>query len=103
MDSLLVLPVVSEKAMAANENNNSYAFMVPKAAHKAAIAKAVAGKFGVKVERVNTTIIKGKPKQMSVQRGRRRVSGHRSDFKKAYVVLAKGETIKLFEDKTEKK
>ncbi len=103
MDSLLALPVISEKAMAIVAANNCYAFLVPKSAGKTAIARAVATKFGVKVTRVNTTIIKGKPKQMSVQRGRRRLSGSRSDFKKAYVVLAKGETIKLFEDKGEKK
>ena len=102
MDNLLALPVISEKAMAEAEARNTYAFLVPKGASKLAIGRAVAAKFGVKVARVNTTIIKGKPKQAAVQRGSRRVPGRRSDFKKAYVKLAKGETIKLFDSKEKK-
>ena len=103
MADLLVLPVISEKAMGGVEANNVYAFVVPKTASKLAIGRAVAAKFGVKVAKVNTAIVKGKPKQVPVQRGRRRISGRRSDFKKAYVRLAAGESIKLFADKAEKK
>src|SRR5688572_27754123 len=103
MSNLQVLPVISEKAMALAGNDNAYAFLVAKTASKTAIAQAVASKFNVKVLAVNTVVVKGKPKQMLVQRGRRRISGHRSDVKKAYVKLAEGQSIKLFEDKEEKK
>ncbi len=98
MTTVNLLPVVSEKAMAATENQHTYVFWVPKRSSKLAIARAVKDQFKVKVQTVNTAVTKGKPKQTPVQRGRLRISGRRSDLKKAYVKLAEGEMIKLFEE-----
>ncbi len=99
MKSLMLLkPVISEKAMTQAENGQVYLFYVPKLATKIEIGEEVAGRFGVKVVHVRTLVNKGKPKQTAVQRGKRRTKGQRQDLKKAYVVLAKGESIKLFEE-----
>jgi large subunit ribosomal protein L23 len=97
MSNLLALPVVSEKAMAQVEGTNTYLFKVPKSASKIEVAKAVADQYKVKVIGVNTVISKGKTKQQLIHRGRAKVEGQRSDLKKAYVKLAAGESIQLFE------
>ena len=62
-----------------------------KAANKYEIAKAVSEFFKVKVADVNTINVEGKKKRMG------RFVGKRSDFKKAIVKLAAGETIEFFE------
>lgn len=99
MNAHVLKPVISEKAVALTEQNQTYAFVVPKTCSKLTIAKLVGDQFKVKVAKVRTTNIQGKFKQTMVHRGRIRIPGRRSDFKKAYVTLAKGESIKLFEEK----
>lgn len=94
---MMLLPVVSEKAFAAAEDNGVYTFIVPKASSKQAVASAVSDQFKVTATDVRTVIVKGKPKSMIVQRGRHSVSGKRSDYKKAYVTLKQGDSISLFE------
>jgi len=61
------------------------------AANKIEIAKAVSTIFNVKVAGVNTINVEGKKKRMG------RFVGKRSDYKKAIVKLAAGETIEFFE------
>ena len=68
-----------------------YVFVVAKAANKIEIAKAVSEIFKVKVAKVNTVNVIGKPKRMG------RTQGKRPDYKKAIVKLAPGETIEFFE------
>lgn len=58
---------------------------------KIEIAKAVSTIFNVKVESVNTVNVLGKVKRMG------RNLGKRSDYKKAIVKLAAGETIEFFQ------
>jgi large subunit ribosomal protein L23 len=58
-------------------------------ATKPEIKAAVEGLFGVKVLAVNTIVVKGKTKRF---RGR---PGQRSDWKKAMVRLAEGQSIDL--------
>lgn len=94
---MILKPVISEKAIELTDENNTYAFIVPARATKHGIAEAVAARYGVKVEAVRTQIAKGKHKQMPVQRGRQLIKGKRNDAKKAYVTLAEGESITLFE------
>lgn len=81
-------PVITEKATALSEKNQ-VVFQVSLEASKPEIKAAVEGLFGVKVERVNTLVTKGKSKMF---RGR---PGRRSDVKKAYVQLAEGQSIDL--------
>jgi large subunit ribosomal protein L23 len=83
---LVLSPVITEKATRGSEHNQ-VTFRVPLTATKPEIKTAVEGLFKVKVEAVNTIVVKGKVKQF---RGR---IGRRSDFKKAIVTLAAGQTI----------
>lgn len=70
-------------------SNNQYAFKVDLNATKLQIKKAVEGYFSVDVEAVNVIRVKGKTK-----RSRFRVS-QRSNWKKAYVKLAEGQSIEV--------
>jgi len=87
---ILVKPLITEKATHLNEANK-YAFIVKLDANKILVAKEVAAIYGVKVESVNLIRMKGK----KVTKGK--IKGKRSDFKKAIVTLAKGQTIKIYE------
>ena len=83
---LLRSPVITEKATLGSEHNQ-VTFRVPLDASKPEIRSAVEQVFSVKVLSVNTLRQKGKRK---VFRGRR---GQRSDYKKAIVRLAEGQSI----------
>jgi len=83
---LLRSPVITEKATLGSEHNQ-ITFRVPLDATKPEIRNAVEQVFSVKVVSVNTLRQQGKRK---VFRGRR---GQRSDYKKAIVRLAEGQSI----------
>ena len=84
--SVLLAPVITEKATRTSEHNQ-VVFKVALDATKPEIKAAIEGVFGVKVEAVNTVRVKGKTKMF---RGR---PGRRSDYKKAMVTLAAGQSI----------
>jgi large subunit ribosomal protein L23 len=69
---------------------NKYVFEVATKATKPQIKKAVEKLFKVKVESVNTLVVKGKKKRTG------RFVGYRSDWKKAIVKIEKGQTIAKF-------
>jgi len=85
---IILSPVVTEKATRLNETSQ-VTFKVLQDATKPEIKAAVEQLFGVKVEAVNTLVMKGKTKRF---RGR---AGQRSDWKKAMVRLQAGQTIDL--------
>ena len=87
---IIIKPLVTEMTTALMEEGK-YVFVVAKAANKIEIAKAVASIFNVKVESVNTVNVLGKVKRMG------RSMGKRSDYKKAIVKLAAGESIEFFQ------
>jgi large subunit ribosomal protein L23 len=84
----ILSPLVTEKATALSEKSQ-VVFRVPLSATKPEIKAAVEGLFGVKVLGVNTLVVKGKTKRF---KGR---PGQRSDWKKAMVQLAEGQSIDL--------
>ncbi|WP_456306318.1 50S ribosomal protein L23 [Muricoccus roseus] len=88
MYQLIVAPVITEKATILNEVGQ-VTFKVTSDATKPEIKAAVEGLFGVNVTAVNTVVVKGKSKRF---RGR---PGQRSDWKKAIVTLAEGQSIDL--------
>lgn len=88
MYQVIVSPVVTEKATRLNELSQ-VTFRVSLDATKPEIKAAVERLFAVKVEAVNTVVMKGKTKRF---RGR---EGRRSDWKKAIVKLQAGQTIDL--------
>jgi len=85
--SILVAPHVSEKAAMASQDGNHVVFRVSRDATKPEIKAAVEMLFEVSVANVNVVNVLGKQKRF----GQR--LGWRSDFKKAYVRLAPGQTI----------
>ncbi|MGG5887340.1 50S ribosomal protein L23 [Falsiroseomonas sp. HC035] len=85
---VILAPVVTEKATRLNESSQ-VTFRVTNDATKPEIRQAVEKLFSVKVEAVNTLVMKGKTKRF---RGRK---GQRSDWKKAVVRLQAGQTIDL--------
>ena len=87
---IIIRPLITEKSTALMAEGK-YVFEVAKAANKIEIAKAVSAIFKVTVADVNTINVEGKKKRMG------RFVGKRSDFKKAIVKLAAGETIEFFE------
>ena len=101
---LIIKPRVSEKSYDQSLKVNTYVFDVNKSANKQQIAEAIAAQYSVKVIGVRTLIIKGKPvRSMVMNRTRRRVDVTRSNFKKAYVTLVEGDSIKMFDQPEEKK
>ena len=87
--SVLLAPHVSEKAARASESGNQFVFRVRRDATKPEIKAAVELMFEVKVQGVQVVNAEGKQKRFGQRAGRR------SDFKKAYVRLAEGQTIEL--------
>ena len=83
---IILGPVITEKATLLSEHNQ-VAFRVAMTATKPQIRKALEELFKVKVTGVNTLRVKGKTKRF---RGR---MGRRSDYKKAIVTLAEGQSI----------
>ena len=86
MYETLLRPVVTEKSTLGSEHNQ-VTFRVPLEANKAEIKLAVEGLFNVKVTKVNTVRQVGKEKRFRGKLGRR------SDYKKAIVTLAEGNSI----------
>lgn len=81
-------PLITEKSTKQSEHSQ-VAFLVNKTSTKNTIKMAVELAFNVKVDAVNTLILKGKQKKF---RGR---LGQQVDRKKAIVTLAKGQTIDM--------
>lgn len=84
---VLRAPRVSEKTARLQEHSNQYVFEVAPGATKADVKAAVEAMFEVQVEAVNVLNVKGKGKTFRFQ------PGHRSNWRKAYVRLAEGQTI----------
>lgn len=96
---LKIIPHISEKTYAQSQSN-VYVFKAPATANKQLIADAVEKQYDVKVEEVNIVIAKGKVK--TTYRGGKPVKGQRRDVKKAYVRLAEGSKIAMFEEEAKK-
>ena len=85
---MLLSPIITEKSTLVAEENKII-FRVPLTATKPDIKEAVQNLFKVEVTKVNTILVKGKTKRFRGQPGRR------SDFKKAIVTLAEGQSVDI--------
>ncbi len=85
-------PLITERGSVLREKANQYFFQVEPAANKQEIKQAVELFFGVKVESVRTMNMRGKIKRLG------RFQGKRSDWKKAVVTLAEGDSIDVFDN-----
>ena len=87
---IIIRPVVTEKSMDLLADNK-YTFTVDGKANKTEIKNAIQNIFDVKVEKIYTMNVKGKPKRLG------RFEGRTSDRKKAIVTLKPGQKIRLFD------
>lgn len=96
MTHILITPRATEKAYAQSQEN-VYVFNVPMTANKQQITAAVEAQYDVTVVNVKTLVQSGKAVRFS--RGKNRYPGTttRKDTKKAYVRLADGNSIKVFD------
>jgi large subunit ribosomal protein L23 len=84
-------PHITEKATLQKELANKISFKVHKRANKIEIRQAVETLFKTKVIDVRTINVRGKRRRVG------RNIGKRSDWKKAVVTLAPGESVEFFE------
>jgi large subunit ribosomal protein L23 len=92
--SVLIKPIITEKATLGSELYNRYAFLVHPKANKVEIKKAVEAAYGVNVEKVRTQN-KGPERKMrytknGIQKGKTNAT------KKAIVQVAEGDTIDFY-------
>jgi large subunit ribosomal protein L23 len=88
--SVLRYPSITEKNTQLRTSQNKFVFEVLPQATKPQIKEAVEKLFSVKVLSVNTMVVKGKKKRVG------KSMGYCSDWKKAIVKLAAGQTISKF-------
>lgn len=89
LPDLIRRPLVTEKATRLLEENK-YVFEVVERATKPQIKAAIEELFDVKVTQINTLKLPAKARRVG------RFAGHRSQYKRAVVTLAAGDSITLF-------
>lgn len=89
---VLKKPIITEKTMRLANELNQYTFAVSSNSTKIMVEQAIAKKFDVQVENVRILNILGK----RVTFGKKRLSGKKSNYKKAIVTLKEGQTIEVF-------
>ncbi|GAA4113084.1 50S ribosomal protein L23 [Aquimarina addita] len=92
--SILIKPIVTEKATTDSEVFNRYGFVVDKKANKVEIKKAVEAAYGVSVTKVRTINVRPDRKTRYTKTGM--VTGKTNAVKKAIVQVAEGEVIDLY-------
>ena len=88
--SILVRPIITEKASVLTDRNNQVVFEVVRKANKHQIRDAVESAYGVEVKKLATMIVPGKLKRRGMSIGKR------SNWKKAIVTLKDGHSIAFF-------
>ncbi|MDO8721634.1 MAG: 50S ribosomal protein L23 [Syntrophales bacterium] len=83
--------LVTEKSTVSKDEGNKYTFQVDRGANKIEIGMAVEGLFKVKVLDVHVMNVLGKKKKVG------KVTGQKSNWKKAIVTLAKDSRIEIIE------
>ncbi|MBR4457130.1 MAG: 50S ribosomal protein L23 [Solobacterium sp.] len=83
-------PIITEKTMKQNGEENKITFEVAKDANKTAVAQAVEEIYGIKPVKVNVVNVRPKTKRMG------RYVGKTSAVRKAIVQLPEGEDIALY-------
>ena len=92
--SVLIKPIITEKATNDSESKNCFTFQVEKNANKVQIKNTVESYYGVKVKKVRTINVRSNSKIRYTKSGIQ--YGNSNSFKKAIVQLHDGETIDLY-------
>ena len=92
--SVLIKPIITEKANLGSELHNRYTFLVHTKANKVEIKKAVEAAYGVNVEKVRTLnsgpVRKMRYTKTGIQKGKTNAT------KKAIVQVAEGDAIDFY-------
>ncbi len=89
---IIIRPIITEKSMRQNSEDNKITFEVAKGANKTAVAQAVQEIYGIKPESVNVVNVRPKTKRMG------RYVGKTNAVRKAIVKLPEGQDISLFDE-----
>lgn len=92
--SIIIKPIISEKATYLIDLRGQYSFLVDTKANKIQIKKAVEEAYGVKVAEVRTMIYAPKVSSRYTKKGLR--VGKTNKLKKAVVELQSGEVLDVF-------
>jgi len=92
--SILIKPIITEKATDQSELNNCFSFVVKKGANKIEVKEAVESAYGVTVKTVRTLNYPVKRTTKYTKKGL--VSSVKGAYKKAVVQLADGENIDFY-------
>ena len=92
--SILIKPIITEKATNDSELFNRYAFVVKKSANKVEVKNAVEEAYGVTIESVKTMNYPVKRNTKYTKNGI--VQAMKGAYKKAIVQLAEGESIDFY-------
>lgn len=92
--SILIKPIITEKATNDSETFNRYTFQVAIGANKVEIKKAIEAAYGVSVEKVRTMVYPVSRTTKFTKKGV--VSGMVGQYKKAIVQLSDGEAIDFY-------
>jgi large subunit ribosomal protein L23 len=92
--SILIKPIITEKATLDTELRNSFTFLVNTKANKVEIKKAIETAYGVSVNKVRTINVRPDRKTKYTKSGIQH--GKTNATKKAIVQLVDGETIDLY-------
>ena len=92
--SILIKPIITEKATADAEINNRFGFIVTRKANKVEIKKAVEATYEVSVVKVRTLNVRPDRKTRYTKTGIQ--TGKTNAYKKAIVQVAEGDTIDFY-------
>ncbi len=88
---VILRPLILTEKGESQQEDNKFFFEVAIKANKVEVKQAVEKLFGVKVDEVNTMIVRGKPGRVG------RKATKRPNWKKAIVTLHEGDKIEFFE------
>ena len=92
--SIIIKPIISEKATYLTDLRGQYSFLVDTKANKIQIKKAVEEAYGVKVANVRTMVYAPKVSMKYTKKGLQ--VGKTNKLKKAVVELQSGEVLDVF-------
>jgi large subunit ribosomal protein L23 len=92
--SILIKPIITEKATDQSELHNCFSFVVKKGANKIEVKEAVENAYGVTVKNVRTMNYPVKRTTKYTKKGL--VASTKGAYKKAVVQLAEGDNIDFY-------
>jgi large subunit ribosomal protein L23 len=95
-EDIIIRPLMTEKCVNLQDNQNKYSFVVAISANKIDIKKVIIVFFDVEIEFINIMNYFGK--KVSCRFCRFRVSGRKCNSKKAIVTLKEGFEIDFFKE-----